>query len=395
LVNKILHYGPFPDEKDGGQVVNFYLWRKYYEMFPLVEQYAVPKNVEELNPEAMPYISFFRGGKQLYPTTMMEFMRKFRIPIIEAFHIAENICPHIQPIHDIGGKIILHQTVHWESDRVFQGKLLPEIDWFVAPTRYAKEMITVHAKVNADRISVIPHGVDTNKFYPHESLLRREWGLEGRPVILYCGRIDSWKGLEQLYFTFTPLIRDYDAVIIVRGNTFKGVPKSEKLDYLLTTRANKDPKHLIYLRDWQPPDFIEELMNVCDIYVSPSGHEGFNVPLVEAMSCGKPIVTTKLANHSEILEGTGNRLLTPKVKVGVCDGVQDILVPNADNILGNLVMLIENPAERQELGTQGRNKALQEYNLDKIAVEWHKLFEGLVNKDYDMDKEEARRLLGL
>jgi len=387
MVDKILHWGCLPAERDGGAVVNFYLWSKYYELFPMVEQYGIPKNIEELDPTAMPFISYLQGDK--LGGQISEFMSRFGIPVVEAFHIAENICPHIEPIHNVGGKVILHQTVHWDNDQVFKCKLLNQLDHVVAPTVYAKKILTVKGKIKASNITVIPHGVDTRKFYPHKTLLRREWGLQNKPVILYCGRLDTWKGVHQLIKCFKPLIRDYNAVFIIRGEDFS---KERKLDRIFSLIHKNNP-NVIYLPEWEPPAFIEELMATCDIYVSPTGHEGFNVPLVEAMACGKSVLTTRLPNHEEILYGTDNPLMTPTVKVGVVNEEKDVLVPRSDEIYGGLKLLLEDPERCKLLGLKGRKNVMERFDLTQVAIKWHKLFNKMIPQNYDMSTEMVKVLV--
>jgi len=386
LVDKILHWGPLWGERDGGAVVNYYLWSKYYELFPMVEQYGIPKNIEELDPTTMPFISYLQGDK--LGGQISEFMSRFQIPVVEAFHIAENICPHIVPIHDVGGKVILHQTIHWDNDQVFKCKGLSHLDHIVAPTDYAKKILIVQGKVKASNITVIPHGVDTKKFYPHDTLLRREWGLEDKPVILYCGRLDTWKGVHQLISVFKPLIRDYNAVFIIRGEDFS---REKKLDYIFSTIDKRNP-NVIYLPQWESPSFIEELMATCDIYVSPTGHEGFNVPLIEAMSCGKAVLVTRLPNHEEILYGTDNLLMNPTVKVGVVNEVQDVLIPRSEELYGGLKMLLEDSERRKMLGYKGRKKAVEQFDLTNVTIKWHNLFNKLIPSDYNMDSEMTKSL---
>jgi len=300
----------------------------------MVEQYGIPKNLEELDPTAMPFISYLQGDK--LDGQISEFMSRFQIPVVEAFHIAENICPHIIPIHDIGGKVILHQTIHFDNDQVFKCSILNELDHIVAPTVYAKKILTVVGKVKADNITVIPHGVDTKKFYPHQTLLRKEWGLEDKPVILYCGRLDTWKGVHQLISVFKPLIRDYNAVFIIRGEDFS---REKKLHYIFSTIDKRNP-NVIYLSQWESPSFIEELM-----------------------------------------------------ATGVVNEEQDVLVPRSEELYGGLKMLLEDPERCKMLGYKGRKKAMEQFDLTNITIKWHNLFNSLVGSQYSMDEEMSKALV--
>ena len=400
-MRKILYWGPTPDELDGGAVVADYLWRKYYEMFPLDELYAVPKNVEELNPQRLPFVTFLKGDKHgLYReggklAGMAEHMTRHNIPLLVAFHIAESIGPHVFPIHEVGGVSILYQTIHWANDQVFTCKELPHINWFVTPTDYAKEVLCRVGKIPTKRVSVIPHGVDVDKFYPHNGMLRNEFGIkDDQPVILYCGRLDLWKGIHNVIPSIRPLVQDYNAVFIIRGGV-RQLEKSREMDYLFTTLANKYKRNVIYIPQWMPPEYMEELMASCDIYLSNSGHEGFNVPLVESMACGRPVLTTDLANHREIVGGTRNELhlLTPTEQVGIVNETQPVKVASAQLIYGALRQLLDNPEEREVCGMQGREKVLQQYDLRKVCSDWHKLFYTLIPDDYDLHAVMSQRML--
>jgi glycosyltransferase involved in cell wall biosynthesis len=121
------------------------------------------------------------------------------------------------------------------------------------------------------------------------------------------------------------------------------------------------------------------------------------VPLAEAMACQKPVVTTDLANHREIVYGTGNELLLlpPKVKVGEVNNGTPILVPESQRIYGVLKWLLENRDEANAYGINGRRKVLEQYDLTKVAVGWKKLFHSLVPEGYDIQTEMAKRMLTL
>jgi len=134
---------------------------------------------------------------------------------------------------------------------------------------------------------------------------------------------------------------------------------------------------------------------ITEFLVHNSGHEGFNVPLIEAFSCGVPVVTTGLANHKEIVGGTGCEefLVRASEVVGVVNDVQAVKVPKAELLYGKLKLLLEDPVKRKVLGEKGRNKVLEEYELWRNMVKWHKLFEELCPQDYSMETEQAKRLL--
>lgn len=390
--NKIMHWGSVPNELDGGAAVNYYLWKMVHYLEPRIEHHVVPKNPEEYDPQALP---FFNGHLVRNPIEIADIMHHYSIPLLEAFHIAENVEPVIDPIHDIGGKILLHQTVHWADDLVFRCKRLNDLDCIVAPTLWAKDQICFQGKVAQDKIVYIPHAVDIEKFFPHKTALRKNLGLENKVVILFTGRYSNFKGIQQLIPVIRPLTEKYDCAFIIRACSFgDGYPR--KLHDIFRRISLRNEK-LILFDQWMPYDMMPEITATADIMISPTGHEGFNVPLIEGMASGNFVITTDIPNHREIL-GECGMLLTPDDKVGIVNDNQQtgykgtpIKVPTSQSIFNAISYAIENPELRKIVTMDGRRRVEERYALHNIADQWIDLIQKMSN--YDMDKQMKERLL--
>uniref|UniRef100_UPI00260F3A05 glycosyltransferase n=1 Tax=Halothiobacillus sp. TaxID=1891311 RepID=UPI00260F3A05 len=96
----------------------------------------------------------------------------------------------------------------------------------------------------------------------------------------------------------------------------------------------------------------------CDIFCLPSvaTTEAFGIVQTEAMLCGKPIVNTNL--------GTGVNEVAPQ---GVCA----LTVPPGDDgaLSQALNALIESPEYAKSLGEAGRKRALEQYNVERMAAD--------------------------
>jgi glycosyltransferase involved in cell wall biosynthesis len=392
--NSILHWGSVPQELDGGAVVNYYLWNMAHYIEPTMKHFVVPKNPEEYDPTFMPYMN---GLNIRNPIEIADLMYHYKIPLMEAFHIAENVEPVIDPIHDIGGKIILHQTVHWEDDLVFRCKRLKDLDCIVAPTRWAKDQIAFNGKVSQDKIAYIPHAVDIEKFYPHKTALRKQLGLENKTVILFTGRYSSFKGVQQLIPIIRPLTEKYDCAFIIRACSFgDGYPA--KLHEVFK-RISLRNKNVILFDQWMPYDFMSELTASSDILISPTGHEGFNVPLIEGMASGNFVITTDIPNHREILGDCG-MYVSPSETVGIVNDNQqtgykgtEVKVPSSQALYESLAYAISNPELRKVKAIEGVQRVHKEYALHNIADSWINLINKMSN--YNMDLEMKKHLLKL
>lgn len=385
------YWGALPWERDGGAVVAYYQYSKLAELRPRWEYYGIPKVPEELNTKALPFMRYatVKDPKQEIPALMAQ----QKIPVLTTFHIAENIEPLIDSIQLVGGKIVQWQTVHWATDRVFSCKRLNDLDWFVAPTEFAKRLLSTVGGVDPAKITVIPHGVDLGKFYPHnQTAFRSNYGIsKEQKVILYAGRLSTWKGVHNIIPAMRKLIRKYDCIFIIRGGYFN--EEGKKLHQIFTLLSRRTP-NIIYIPQWVPPSFMEELTASADIMLMPSGHEGFQVNNIEAMACGIPTVTTDVPNIREVV-GNAGILLQPKEVVGICDEATPIKVPSSKDIEDALIYLLENPEEATLIGEVGLARAKERYDLTKVCKKWIKLYEKLVPPDYDMDDVSAKKLLTL
>ena len=79
--------------------------------------------------------------------------------------------------------------------------------------------------------------------------------------------------------------------------------------------------HLLgYRRD------ISKLCNSADIYVMPSLQEGLSVALMEAMSCGKPVIVSKIRGNVDLIdEGKGGYLVEAKDIDGYAKAIMDLV----------------------------------------------------------------------
>ena len=390
---KYLWYAPFPNEMDGGAIVIYYQAEMMNLLEPMVKVWGVPKVPEELEANYLPWINFFstNGNLDEIPRRMMQ----EQIPLATFFHIGrKRFEPIIDSIHNIGAKLVLWQTIHWMDDDVFESKRLNDFDSIVAPTGYAKRALMEVAKISHKKITTIPHGVNMRKFYPHKTAMRLQMGIPPeKKIILFTSRLSLWKGVHQLIPVFRPLIKDYDCHFVIRGGTFWGIEEGRKLDYIFSTLSARN-RNIIYVPNWQSPAWMEELFASCDFFISPSGHEGFGVPLIEAMATKMPVVATLIPSHAEILGQSGmcGLLLEPTVKVGEVNKGQPIKIPNSDQIEGSLRWLLENPEESRVMAERGYRRAKKFFDLEKISRQWFDLYLELMPEGFDMGKEMARRL---
>lgn len=372
---------------DGGAVVNYYNLLRQNYLRPEDQYWGVSKVPEELKPNELPFVNFPVVNNSI--EEIPKLMQHHQIPLLNTFHLGpEDFDKVVGPVHDVGGKMVLHQTIHWLDDTVFLSKTLPDIDCIVAPTNYAKTAFIHIGKLPHDQIEIIPHGVDTEKFKKRKSPIREQLGIrEDQKVILYSGRLSFWKGVQELIPIMRKLYQRYDCVFIIRGGAFWGNDESRRL-YKIFERLGWNNPNIIFISEWQSPAYMEELHSIADIVYFNSGHEGFGVPLIEAMSCESIPITTALANHVEICGNTGEAalLLDPTKQVGEVNNGTAIKIADNNAIFSALEWILENPEEAEVMGKNGRERVLQKYDLDIVCKQWLELYDRLIPEDYSMDE---------
>jgi len=171
---------------------------------------------------------------------------------------------------------------------------------------------------------------DATRF--HEGLdgswVRDKYNLGSNPLILYVGRIVPYKGLHLLIEAFNMVKLQFSSVrlVIVGKHIFPAYSRK------LAEMADDSVIFAGYVSDEEVPYYYA----ACDIYATGTMWEGFNLPLVEAQACGKPVVAFNIGPHPEVAK----------------DGETGFLVPPEDtNALAEAITrLLEGNRLRQEMG---------------------------------------------
>jgi phosphatidylinositol alpha-1,6-mannosyltransferase len=151
-------------------------------------------------------------------------------------------------------------------------------------------------------VPVVPHGVDTNAFSPdrRETLRRTERArrsVDDRRVALIVGNDILKKGMDTAIRSLPEM--PPDVVLAVAGSVDQDAIVS------LADRAGVSNRVLTLGH----VDDLVELFAIADVLIAPSREESFNLPVLEAMACGLPVVVSVTAGVSEQLSDGRDALL--------------------------------------------------------------------------------------
>lgn len=218
--------------------------------------------------------------------------------------------------------------------------------------------------VPKDHISLLPNGVDINRFTPSapDAALRTRLGLDGKTVIGYVGSVVDYEGLELLVDAVKVLIDDMQPVallVVGDGMAFDSVKRR--------VEAAGISEHVV-LPGRVPHAEAEAYYSIIDIAPFP------RLPLpvtelvsplkpFEAMAMAKPVVVSSVAALTEIVTDGENGLVFTKGDV--------------NSLAATLSRLVDSKEERDQLGAAGRDWVVANRSWDALSARIVEVYEKL------------------
>ena len=167
----------------------------------------------------------------------------------------------------------------------------------IAVSTALKQAIT-RLGIPEDKVSVLPNGVDRQKFYPIDKQeARKKVGLSEKTVILSVGSLEPEKGFDMLIKAFALLVkecpeRDLHLVLVGEGNYRK---KLERLTNSLSVSG------LVQLVGDVSHHELVHWYNAADLFCLASSREGWPNVILESLACGTPVVAASVGGIPEII----------------------------------------------------------------------------------------------
>ncbi len=176
-----------------------------------------------------------------------------------------------------------------------------EAEKIVVPSKYLKKIVT-DWDIPGQKITVI-----NNSFEPFplpETAYRPKVKLHGKTVIS-AGRLVPWKGFSVMLEVTAELNKKFpDLKLIIIGDG----PERAALERRITELGlGKN----VFLTGKVPQETLFEYLRQGSVFVLNTGYEGFSHQLLEALSAGIPVVTTKIGGNPEIITDGVNGILVP------------------------------------------------------------------------------------
>ena len=255
-----------------------------------------------------------------------ELSKKFNIPHVTTFHTINDLKQRAFPFDE-------YLPLRSENESLIANQVNHIVVW----SNHEKESLISLYKVDPEKISIIPPGVDIEKFYPRDKKQCRKHlnlSLENK-IILFVGRLEKLKGIDILIKVMSIIETSNTQLFIIGGEgNSPEVKRLKDLAVKLNVREN-----ILFLGSI-PQDELVYYYGSSDICVLPSYYESFGLAALEASACGKPVVASKVGGlPSIVLDGKTGYLVNWK-----CPG------PFQEKI----EVLLNNELLREHLGKKAR-----------------------------------------
>ena len=229
-------------------------------------------------------------------------------------------------------------------------------DKIICDSDHDRQLALKYKIVPGEKIITIHNGVEIDKT---KSVKRKAQNFDLKCRIVFVGRLAEPKKPEFLLKTFSELsseIKEKTQVIIIGDG-----PKKE---FIIS--SFKFLKNVDFLGSL-PRKKVFEILRESDIFVLISNYEGFPMTILEAMSCGLPVIASNVGGVSEVFHQDQDK------PIGYLIERKDI-----EGLKKTLTELIENAELRERMGQNARERVEKEFSLDKMLKETKKVYNEII-----------------
>lgn len=277
---------------------------------------------------------------------------------------------------------------------------LNSLPLLVATSNWVKSTY-IRDNVKPDNIKVCSIGFDPEIFKPISKNnneikeLRRSLGIKDNEIMLFTAGGDvTSKGAQEMFQALAKINSSFQnwKYVLKTYPSFSAENHGEEEKELIE-KLGLDKNKFIYLIDEYPPEKIAKLLQACDVYAAPSRLEGFGMFQVEAMACGKPVISinvggpqdTILHNKTGFLVDVEHEIKLDKEWVYESMGFKEKMMiefprpktfayrANIDQLAECTLKLFQDKELREKMGKAAAEHALKNFNYNTIAKNMVKL----------------------
>lgn len=261
---------------------------------------------------------------------------------------------------------IPYRSIFDDKSNLQKKSVMDEVDLFLPFTKAAETCLRLEG-VPEEKTTVVYPGIDLGRFKPGPKpahLLKKNRIPGNAFVILYAGKLVSWKGVHNLIYAAAALRKKGcgNFVVAIAG---KGAQKANMEKLLRETGLEESFRFL----DFVSYDDMPDIYRLADVFVLPSyptmeWQEQFGMVLVEAMACGRPVISTLSGSIPEVA-GDASVLLPPGDFLSLADAIERFM---------------KEPGLCREFSDKGLNRAVNLFDSRKTSEQLRSVFSKVCNQ---------------
>jgi len=237
-------------------------------------------------------------------------------------------------------------------------KALEKADGIITISKFTKNALLERFNLEEEKVKVIYLGFD-QKFRgdisPEElEKIRQKLGLPS--FILFVGALEPRKNIGNLIEAFKIIHGEYKKIFLVLVGR-----KGQDYNRVIEKIAQNGLEQWVKLPGYLPDDEVRILYRLASVFAFPSSHEGFGLPLLEAMASGLPIAASQVSALPEIAQ----------------DAALYFRPENPEDIAEKIMLLLKDKSLRNTHIARGKKRAL-DFSWKRTASEtlsfYHNLF---------------------
>jgi N-acetyl-alpha-D-glucosaminyl L-malate synthase BshA len=229
-------------------------------------------------------------------------------------------------------------------------------DGVTAVSRHLKEKTLTNYAINKE-IDVIPNFVDVEEYrHVDDSCIRRKFSLDDKRILIHVSNFRPVKRVMDVVKIFDIVQKKIPAALILVGDG----PERSNCEMLVRELGLQHSVKFLGKQNELP-----EILSAADIFLMPSQSESFGLSALEAMACEVPVISSSVGGLPELVVHN---------QTGYIAEIGDV-----ERMAKYAVDLLTNETKREMFAKEGRKRAMEMFNLDKIVGEYERHYEKILN----------------
>ncbi len=235
--------------------------------------------------------------------------------------------PHLTTFHTLAAvkKLVCGPESQSDVRMVVERHLAAASDRIVVTCDRERDHLIRHYDADAGRVTVIPCGVDLDRFQPVDRTAARKHIGAGpkEKLVLYVGRLAPEKGLDRLIRAVAQLGHISELRLIVVGGDDEHDPARRRMMDL--SRSCGIAGRVAFQGRVEQSE-LPRFYSAADLLALPSSYESFGMVALEALACGTPVAATRVGAMEQLLRSYGNGRLAPDLQpASLATAIENVL----------------------------------------------------------------------